>query len=156
MTITPFLWFDSNAEAAITRYLSVFPDAEQLNEARNPDGSLFIGTIRIAGQELSLMNGGPSHQLSEAFSLSVSVDTQEEIDRLSDELIAGGGALSRCGWLRDPFGLSWQIVPANIVDLLYPAGDPAAAARAQRALLGMDKIDIQALVDAEAGMTSPR
>ena len=85
-TVTPFLWFNDNAGDAIERYQKVFPDTEVVDEQRMPDGNLFIATIRIKGQELVLMNGGPSHQLTEAFSLSVGVETQQEVDEISDAL----------------------------------------------------------------------
>lgn len=147
ITVTPFLWFDDVAEAAITRYLEVFDTAELLSEQRHPDGSLFIGEISLQGQRLTLMNGGPHYRLSEAFSLSVSVETQDEIDSISDALIAGGGRQSECGWLVDAFGLSWQIVPTALHRLL---GDPdrEAAGRAQNAMMHMKRLSIQGLQDA--------
>lgn len=144
ITITPFLWFDHDAEAAIDRYLSLFDDAELISEDRMPDGALFLATIRLQGQELVLMNGGPHHQLTEAFSLSVAVDTQEEIDAITTGLIEGGGELTRCGWLNDTFGVSWQIVPRTLPRLLG-AEDREAAGRAQQAMLQMQKLDIAAL-----------
>lgn len=147
ITVTPFLWFNDNAEAAIQRYLEVFDTAELLNEQRHPDGSLFIAEISLQGQRLTLMNGGPMFQLTEAFSLSVSVETQDEIDTISDALIAGGGRQSQCGWLVDAFGLSWQIVPTALGRLL---GDPdrEAAGRAQAAMMQMKRLSIQGLQDA--------
>ena len=149
VTVTPFLWFDANAEAAIDRYLSVFDDAELIGEQRHPDGSLFIGEISLQGQRLTLMNGGPHVALNEAFSLSVSVETQDEVDTISDALIAGGGHQGRCGWLVDAFGLSWQIVPTALHRLL---GDPdrEAAGRAQAAMMTMDRLSIRGLEDAFA------
>jgi predicted 3-demethylubiquinone-9 3-methyltransferase (glyoxalase superfamily) len=150
ITITPFLWYVDNADAAIERYLKVFDDTELVNEQRAPDGSLFIGTIRLQGQELTLMNGGPDHRLTEAFSLAVSVETQEEIDTITAALIEGGGELTMCGWLNDAFGLSWQIVPRKLYELLG-ADDREAAGRAQQAMLQMQKLDIAALQDAFDG-----
>ncbi|MFC5676549.1 VOC family protein [Aeromicrobium endophyticum] len=152
ITVTPFLWFDANAEAAIERYLSIFDSAELLGEQRHPDGTLFIGEISLQGQRLTLMNGGPHFPMTEAFSLAVSVETQHEIDAISDALIAGGGRQSRCGWLVDAFGLSWQIVPTTLHRLL---GDPdrEAAGRAQAAMMAMDRLDVQALEDAFAAQT---
>ncbi|MET0766811.1 MAG: VOC family protein [Aeromicrobium sp.] len=149
-TITPFLWFDDNAEAAVQRYVEVFDDAEVLDETRMPDGSLFITSIRLQGQDLVLMNGGPAHRLSEAFSLSVSVETQEEVDRYSDALIEGGGSQDACGWLKDAFGLSWQIVPTALPRLMGD-GDPVKAGRVQEALMGMKRISIAELEAAHAG-----
>jgi predicted 3-demethylubiquinone-9 3-methyltransferase (glyoxalase superfamily) len=147
VTITPFLWYVDNADDAIQRYLKVFEDAEVLEENRMPDGSLFLASIRLQGLTLVLMNGGPSHQLTEAFSLSVSVETQEEVDRYSEQLIEGGGEQGPCGWLVDAFGLSWQIVPTALMRLM---GDPdrEKAGRVQEAMLQMKRLDIQALQDA--------
>ncbi len=149
-TITPFLWFNDSAGEAIERYQSVFPDTEVVNEQRMPDGKLFIATIRIKGQELVLMNGGPSHELTEAFSLSVGVETQQEVDEISDALIAGGGQQGNCGWLIDAFGLSWQVVPSLLGKLL---GDPDRdkADRAQVAMMKMMRLDLQGLQDAFDG-----
>jgi predicted 3-demethylubiquinone-9 3-methyltransferase (glyoxalase superfamily) len=152
VTVTPFLWFDDQAEAAIERYLSIFDTAELLGEQRHPDGSLFIGEISLQGQRLTLMNAGPVHRLNEAFSLAVSVETQEEVDSISDALIAGGGRQGRCGWLVDAFGLSWQIVPTTLHRLL---GDPdrEAAARVQAAMMTMDRLSLRGLEDAYAART---
>jgi len=150
VTITPFLWFDDNADAALKRYVEVFDDAEVLDETRMPDGSLFIASIRIQGQDLILMNGGPDHRLTEAFSLSVGVETQEEVDRYSDALIEGGGSQDACGWLKDAFGLSWQIVPTALPRLMGDP-DPEKAGRVQEALMGMKRISIAELEAAHAG-----
>ena len=150
VTITPFLWFDDNADAALKRYVEVFDNAEVLDETRMPDGSLFIASIRIQGQDLILMNGGPAHRLTEAFSLSVGVETQEEVDRYSDALIEGGGSQDACGWLKDAFGLSWQIVPSALPRLMGDP-DPEKAGRVQEALMGMKRISIAELEAAHAG-----
>lgn len=149
-TITPFLWFNNNAGDAIERYQKVFPDTEVVDEQRMPDGSLFIATIRLQGQELVLMNGGPAHELTEAFSLSVGVETQQEVDEISDGLIEGGGEQGPCGWLVDAFGLSWQVVPSVLGRLM---GDPdrEKAGRAQAAMMQMTRLDIQGLQDAFDG-----
>ena len=152
ITVTPFLWFDANAEAAIERYLSIFDTAELLSEQRHPDGSLFIGEISLQGQRLTLMNGGPHFPLTEAFSLAVGVETQEEVDAISDALIAGGGHQGRCGWLVDAFGLSWQIVPTALHRLLADP-DREAAGRAQAAMMTMDRLSIRGLEDAFAART---
>ena len=132
-TITPFLWFDDNAEQAIERYLKVFDEAELVEENRLPDGQLFLATIRLQGTTLTLMNGGPHHKLTEAFSLSVSVETQQEVDEISDALIDGGGEQGPCGWLVDAFGLSWQIVPTLLMRLLRCCQDCSGTWRASRA-----------------------
>lgn len=149
-TVTPFLWFNDNAGEAIERYQKVFPDTQIVDEQRMPDGTFFIATIRIRGQELVLMNGGPSHKLTEAFSLSVGVETQQEVDEISDALIEGGGVQGNCGWLIDAFGLSWQVVPSLLGQLL---GDPdrEKAGRAQEAMMGMMRLDLQGLQDAFDG-----
>jgi len=149
-TITPFLWFDDNAEQAIERYLAVFDDAELVDENRLHDGQLFVATIRLQGTTLTLMNGGPMHKLTDAFSLSVSVETQEEVDQISDALIAGGGEQGPCGWLVDAFGLSWQIVPTLPMQLMSDP-DREKAGRAQAAMMQMKRLDLQALQDAFDG-----
>lgn len=149
-TITPFLWFVDNAAPAIERYLEVFDDADLVDRTDGPDGSLFVATIRLQGQTLTLMNGGPSHHLTEAFSLSVLVETQEEIDTVSAALIEGGGEQGPCGWLVDAFGLSWQIVPSALFRLM---GDPdqEKAGRVRDAMLQMHKLDIAGLQAAYDG-----
>ncbi|WP_332642607.1 VOC family protein [Aeromicrobium sp.] len=149
-TITPFLWFNDNASEAIERYLKVFPDSEIVNETRSPDGALFVATIRISGQELVLMNGGPAHPQTEAFSLSVGVETQDEVDTISDALIDGGGYQDACGWLKDAFGLSWQVVPSALMQLMSDP-DPARVGRVNEALMQMKRIDIAGLQDAYDG-----
>lgn len=150
ITVTPFLWFDDNAADAIERYVKVFPDAEVVDETRMPDGSLFIATLRIQGQDLVLMNGGPDHKLSDAFSLSVGVDTQEEVDAISGGLIEGGGEQGPCGWLTDAFGLSWQIVPSALGRLMGDH-DREKAGRVRQAMMKMTRLDIQGLQDAYDG-----
>lgn len=149
-TVTPFLWFNDNAGEAIERYQKVFPDAEVVDETRMPDGTLFIATIRLQGQELVLMNGGPSHELTEAFSLSVGVETQQEVDEISDALIEGGGYQDNCGWLKDAFGLSWQVVP-SILGRLMSDPDPEKAGRTQAAMMQMKRLSVQGLQDAYDG-----
>lgn len=150
ITITPFLWYVDNAEAAIERYLKVFDTTELVDSQRGPDGNLFLATIRLQGQHLALMNGGPSHQLTEAFSLSVSVETQEEVDRISTDLIEGGGSQGPCGWLVDAFGLSWQVVPTILPRLM---GDPdqEKAGRVVAAMMQMTKLSVRGLQDAYDG-----
>ena len=150
-TITPFLWFDDNAEQAIERYLAVFDDAQLVEENRLHDGKLFVATIRLHGQTLTLMNGGPDHRLTEAFSLSVSVETQEEVDQISDALIEGGGEQGPCGWLVDAFGLSWQVVPTLLMRLLSDP-DPEKAGRTQAAMMQMKRLDLRALQEAHDGI----
>jgi predicted 3-demethylubiquinone-9 3-methyltransferase (glyoxalase superfamily) len=132
------------------RYRSVFPDVEVLSEQRNPDGTLFVGELSIQGQRLTLLNGGPHFRLTEAFSLAVTVQTQEEVDRISDALLAGGGVPSQCGWLTDAFGLTWQIVPEALFRLMGDP-DPVKAGRVREAMLQMQRLSIQGLQDAYDG-----
>ena len=150
ITITPFLWFDENAGEAVDRYLEVFADAELVDAQKGPDGKLFIATIRLQGQELVLMNGGPHHRLTEAFSLAVRVKTQEDVDRISEELIAGGCTQGPCGWLVDAFGLSWQIVPTLLGQLMGDP-DPKKSGRVRDAMMQMTRLDTVALQKAYDG-----
>jgi predicted 3-demethylubiquinone-9 3-methyltransferase (glyoxalase superfamily) len=144
--ITPFLWFDNNAEQAADFYLTVFESGRKLNELRvteagpGPVGSLLALDLELNGQQVTFLNGGPAHQLSEAFSFTVHCETQEEIDSYWLKLGAGGTELG-CGWLKDKFGLCWQIVPLKLYELL---GHPAA----MRAMMTMMKFDVAALKQA--------
>lgn len=147
--ITPFLWFDSDAEGAIGHYLSIFPNGKILDQSRGPDGRLFMATIEIEGQRLMLLNGGPMYKHTEAFSLFVSCETQEEVDTLWDKLCQGG-APNRCGWLKDKFGVSWQIIPKALGELLGDK-DREKAGRVMQAMLGMQKIEIEGLQRAYRG-----
>jgi len=148
-SVTPFIWFDDDAEQAIQLYTKLFPDAAVLDENRGPDGTLFYATFRIAGQTVMALNGGPHFVKNEAFSFFVSVETQEEVDFYWDALTADGGAESQCGWLKDRFGLSWQIVPEALMRLQADP-DRARAARVHQAMLGMHKL-IVAELEAAAG-----
>lgn len=154
--ITPFLWFEKDAEAALHFYLSVFDDGAVLEENRwgpggpAPEGSLMTARLRIRGQELVLFGGGPFQRFNPSFSLVVSCADQAEIDRTWAALTADGGKPGRCGWLEDRFGLSWQVVPHDIGALLG-GSDPAAAARAGAALMQMGKLDVAALRTARDG-----
>jgi predicted 3-demethylubiquinone-9 3-methyltransferase (glyoxalase superfamily) len=147
-SVTPFLWFDSAAEDAAKVYTSLFADSRIVEVSRAGAGVQSV-TIVLGGQRYILFNGGPHYALSAAFSLMVEVDTQEELDAMWDALIAGGKA-SRCGWLVDRFGLSWQVVP-KVLPRLLGDPDPAKAKRALDAMLGMQKLDIAALKRAHAG-----
>ena len=144
--ITPFLWFDDDLEEALTLYRSVFPDTEVLDESRagnSPDAPLFMARFRILGQELIAINGGPLFPFTEAFSLFVDCADQAEVDRLWDAL-TDGGEPGRCGWLKDRFGLSWQIVPRRLMELMGDP-DPAKASRVRNAMLAMGRIDVAGL-----------
>jgi|SRR5580698_92412 len=154
--ITPFLWFDNNAEEAMDFYTSIFRDSKTLKVDRigdgtpGPRGAIVVATFVINGQEIMALNGGPHFKFTPAFSLHVACETQAEVDELWDRLLAGGGAPSQCGWLTDKFGLSWQIVP-TILNQLMADKDPAKSDRVREAMLGMVKIDIAELQKAHAG-----
>jgi predicted 3-demethylubiquinone-9 3-methyltransferase (glyoxalase superfamily) len=144
--VTPFLWFDANAEEAAEFYISVFPNSRKLSELRvteagpGPVGSLLVVELEIEGQPITFMNGGPGHPLTDAFSLSVRCETQAEIDAYWFKLTEGGSEIN-CGWLKDKFGMCWQIVPANLGRLLSKPG-------AMKAMMGMKKLEIAELVAA--------
>ncbi|KLJ03608.1 VOC family protein [Streptomyces albidoflavus] len=155
--ITTNLWFDGQAEEAAAFYTSLFKDGRVLGVERFTEAgpgepsSVVTVTFRLAGQEFVAINGGPEFTFTEAISLSVDCETQEEVDRYWEALTADGGEEVQCGWLKDKYGLSWQIVPRALVELLA-SSDREAAARATRAMLEMKKLDIQALRDAAAGV----
>ncbi len=141
--ITPFLWFDSNAEEAVAFYLSVFKNSRRTEEFRSPcqttvpqDAILTI-SFELDGQKFVALNGGPDHKFNEAVSFFVRCDTQDEIDHYWSKLTEGGSEIA-CGWLRDKFGLCWQIVPARIMELLK-------SPKAMAAMMQMKKLDIAEL-----------
>ena len=147
--ITPFLWFDANAEEAVNCYLSVFKNSRRLTELRSPEGgpnakgSILTIAFELDGQKFTAMNGGPAFKFNEAISLVVRCDTQAEIDEYWAKLTADGGSEVQCGWLKDKFGLSWQITPARIAELVsHP--------KAMQAMMGMKKLDIAGLERAAA------
>ncbi len=155
VTVTPYLWFDNDAEEAIELYSSLFEDARTTNLVRYPEGTPLAGTLmnaefELAGQRFIALNGGPQFPFTEAVSFLVSVETQQEVDRLWDGLVGNGGSESRCGWLKDRFGLSWQIVPTALPRLLSDP-DPDRAARAMAAMMQMSRIIIADLDAAAAG-----
>jgi predicted 3-demethylubiquinone-9 3-methyltransferase (glyoxalase superfamily) len=141
--ITPFLWFDANAEEAVNFYLSVFKNSRLLDELRNsdntggPKGTILTISFELDGQKFIALNGGPMFKFTEAISFVVRCDSQAEIDQYWSKLAAGGRE-SQCGWLKDKFGLSWQIVPTRLPDLIK---NP----KAMQAMLEMKKIDITKL-----------
>ena len=143
-TITPFLWFDNTVPQAVDFYKSVFPDAKV------DFVSDFLAMFELQGQRFYALNGGPQFKFTEAVSFFISVDTQEEIDYYWDKLIAGGGEPSMCGWLKDKFGLSWQVIPRKLMEY-QASSDRAAAERSQQAMLKMRKIVIADLDKAYAG-----
>jgi predicted 3-demethylubiquinone-9 3-methyltransferase (glyoxalase superfamily) len=150
--ITPFLWFDNNLDEAIKFYTSVFKNSKVLfdvkygNAGPGPKGTTMTATFELEGQKLMALNGGPMFKFTEAISLFVSCDNQEEIDYYWENLSAGGSK-SQCGWLKDKFGLSWQIVPANLGQLLHNT-DPQKAGNVMQTMLKMSKLDIAVLENA--------
>ena len=143
LKITPFLWFDDQAEAAAEFYVSVFPNSK-ITAVAGPAGSAMTVQVELDGLPVTLLNGGPMHHhFTEAFSFSVMCEDQAEVDRYWAALTEGGEE-SRCGWLKDRFGLSWQIVPRALPELLGQP-DRAKAKRAMEAMLQMKKLDIDKL-----------
>ncbi|MGH7615098.1 MAG: VOC family protein [Gemmatimonadales bacterium] len=144
--ITPFLWFDGNAEEAMKFYVSVFKNSKIMGTMAGPDGKVMTGTFQLEGQQFMALNGGPHFKFTEAISFFVNCETQAEVDELWNRLTAGGGE-SQCGWLKDKFGLSWQIIPSALGRLLSDK-DRVKANRVMQAMLQMKKIDIAALQQA--------
>src|SRR3954469_8433952 len=148
--ITPFLWFDDNLEEALEFYRSVFPNSTVTDVSRYPEGApgtsgKFMGaTWELEGQRFMGINAGPQFRFTEAVSFYVNADTQDEIDRLWTALTADGGEESQCGWLKDRFGLSWQIVPARLTELLTDP-DPGISSPTMQAMLQMRKFDTAGL-----------
>ena len=145
-SITPFLWFDQDLAEPIAFYTSIFPEAGSPDDHADAHGGpIFAATIELCGQKLMLLNGGPAHAgFVESISLFVGVDTQGEIDRLWERLTAHGGEPGRCGWLKDRYGLSWQVVPGILGSLLGSA-DRTRAQQATDAMMQMGKLEIAAL-----------
>ena len=154
--ITPFLWYADQAEAAANLYVSIFPNSRITRLARHgkagpgPEGQVMTVEFELDGEAFIALNGGPHFQFTEAVSFSVDCKDQAEIDHYWDRLIADGGKPSQCGWLKDRFGLSWQIVPSVLPQLLGDA-DPAKARRATQAMMKMVKLDIAELRRAHDG-----
>jgi len=149
-TISPFLWFDDQAEQAAQRYVEIFPNSAITSVARygegapQPAGTAMSVSFVLDGVEVQALNGGPMYSFTEAFSFFVSVPDQAEVDRVWDALTADGGEPGRCGWLKDRWGLSWQVIPTDLPALLGDP-DPGRAGRAVNAMLAMGKIDVAAL-----------
>jgi predicted 3-demethylubiquinone-9 3-methyltransferase (glyoxalase superfamily) len=148
-TITPFLWFDTQAEEAMSFYVSIF-DRARVVKVDRAQGKVLSVEFELAGQRFLGLNAGPHHTFNEAVSFFVSCETQAEIDTLWGKLLAGGGRPDQCGWLKDRYGLSWQIIPSALRSLLTDP-EPARAKRAMDAMLGMQKLDIAALQAAADG-----
>ena len=153
-SITPFLWYDTQAEDAAKLYVSIFSNSRITHLSRygdagpGPKGSVMVVGFELESQRFTALNGGPHFRLSEAFSLLVDCTEQVDIDRLWHAL-GDGGSYNVCGWLKDRYGLSWQINYAGLPDLM--SGDPKRAARVMSAMMKMQKVDIQAFKDAAAG-----
>jgi predicted 3-demethylubiquinone-9 3-methyltransferase (glyoxalase superfamily) len=147
--VTPFLWFNDQAEEAVNLYTSIFKNSKILSMSYYGEGSpgtpgkVMTATFQIEGQEFMALNGGPEFPFTEAISLFVTCETQAEVDELWEKLSAGGSE-SQCGWLKDKFGLSWQIVPSVLGELLA-SPDPEKAQRVMKAMLKMVKLDIEKL-----------
>jgi predicted 3-demethylubiquinone-9 3-methyltransferase (glyoxalase superfamily) len=158
--ITPFLWFDHQAEEAAKFYTSVFEnskvgkilryDEAAAKAAGGPVGSVLTIEFEIGGQKFTALNGGPEFKFNEAISFVVNCDTQEEVDYFWEKLSADGGQESQCGWLKDKFGVSWQIVPTILIEMLQDK-DSEKSERVMKAMLQMQKIDIKKLNAAYAG-----
>jgi predicted 3-demethylubiquinone-9 3-methyltransferase (glyoxalase superfamily) len=149
--ITPNLWFDGNAEEAANYYVSLLPDSRIDNVYRSPAdnpstpaGAVLLVDFTLAGQKFTGINGGPQFPFTEAVSFLIDCEDQAEVDRLWDALIAGGGSPGQCGWLKDRFGLSWQVIPREMGELMA-SPDAEASRRAMEAMLQMSKIDLPEL-----------
>jgi predicted 3-demethylubiquinone-9 3-methyltransferase (glyoxalase superfamily) len=152
--ITPFLWFDDDAEEAATFYVSIFRDsriegvtrydAAAARAAGRPEGSVMTVSFALEGQLFTALNGGPHFRFTEAISFVVNCDDQDEVDHFWDTLTAGGGQEVQCGWLKDRFGVSWQVVPTTLAEMLQDK-DPERSKRVMAAMLTMKKIDVAAL-----------
>ncbi|HEX6916274.1 MAG TPA: VOC family protein [Chitinophagaceae bacterium] len=153
--ITPFLWFDDNAEEAVNFYTRIFPDAEITEIFRWPEnmpgkaGTVLTIGFRLFGQDYTAMNGGPQFKFNESVSFVVHCDSQEEVDKYWD-LLMDGGTAQACGWLKDRFGLSWQIVPDKIIRLMQDP-DKEKATRAMQAMMQMVKLDLHGVEKAYQG-----
>lgn len=147
--ITPFLWFDGNAEEAINFYTSIFKNSKLGSITRyteagpGPKGTVMVATFQLNGQEFIALNGGPQFKFTEAISFVVNCETQQEVDEFWEKL-SEGGEKNRCGWLKDKYGLSWQVVPTVLPELMQNK-DPEKSKRVMQAMMQMDKIDIEGL-----------
>jgi len=150
--ITPFLWFDGKAEEAMNFYTSIFKNSRVGSVSRwgdagpGPKGTVMTASFQLEGQEFMALNGGPQFTFTPAISFFVNCETQEEVDELWEKL-SEGGEKNRCGWLRDKYGVSWQIIPTALGKLLHDK-DPEKSKRVMKAMLQMDKIDVKGLKQA--------
>ena len=158
--ITPFLWFDGQAEDAVNFYTSLFKNSkigrilrnaeEAAEKTGRPVGSVLTIEFEIEGQKFVALNGGPLFKFNESVSFVVNCETQEEVDYFWEKLTADGGEESKCGWLKDKFGLSWQVTPTVLIDMLHDK-DPEKAERVMKTMLQMQKIEIPKLKAAYGG-----
>ena len=154
--ITPFLWFDNQAEDAMNFYVSIFKNSKVGTISRygdagpGPKGSVMVASFELDGMQFTALNGGPHFKFTEAISLYVNCETQDEVDYFWNKLTAGGGQASQCGWLKDKYGLSWQIIPSALPRLLSDP-DGAKANRVMQAMMQMQKIDVAKLEQAAKG-----
>jgi predicted 3-demethylubiquinone-9 3-methyltransferase (glyoxalase superfamily) len=145
--IAPFLWFDNQAEEAANFYVSIFKNSRVLSIMPGPNGKAMGVSFELDGHEFKALNGGPQFKFTEAISMFVNCETQAEVDELWQKLTANGGKPSRCGWLKDKYGLSWQIIP-NVLGEMLGSKDRTKAMNAMNAMLQMDKLDIGKLQEA--------
>jgi predicted 3-demethylubiquinone-9 3-methyltransferase (glyoxalase superfamily) len=148
--ITPFLWFDDQAEQAMRFYVSIFKNSKVLEVTPGPDGKVMGVRFELEGQEFTGLNAGPEFKFTEAISFMIDCKDQAEVDYYWDKLTADGGEPSQCGWLKDKYGLSWQVVPSALGELMTDP-DPAKANRVTQALMQMSKIDVAKLEAARDG-----
>jgi predicted 3-demethylubiquinone-9 3-methyltransferase (glyoxalase superfamily) len=160
--ITPFLWFDDQAEEAVKFYTSIFKnskvgrilhygeEAAKVSQTGRPVGSVLTIEFEIEGQKFTALNGGPQFKFNESVSFVVNCETQEEVDYFWEKLTRDGGQESACGWLKDKFGLSWQVVPRALIDMLRDK-DSEKSERVMKAMLQMQKLDIKTLEEAYEG-----
>ena len=154
--ITPFLWFDANAEDAVNFYTSIFKNSKVKDVSRygdagpGPKGQVMVMSFELEGQEFTALNGGPRFKFNESISFVVHCKGQDEVDHYWDKLLEGGGQTQACGWLKDRFGLSWQIVPDEFFELMKDK-DAAVQSRVMQAMMGMIKFDVEGLKKAAKG-----
>jgi len=143
-TLSHMLWFNGQAEEAAEFYVNLFKDSKILNKTNGPDGSIFTVEFEILGSKYTALNGGPTFSFTEAFSIFILCQDQAEVDKYWDGLTANGGTAGRCGWLKDKFGLSWQIIPKQLGECLGNP-DPVKSAAAMNAMMGMSKLIVSEL-----------
>ncbi|HVY01503.1 MAG TPA: VOC family protein [Candidatus Nanoarchaeia archaeon] len=141
--ITPFLWFDTQAEEAMNLYVSIFKNSKVLNVAKNGD-QVFQVSFELDGQQFMAINAGPLYKFTEAISFYIDCEDQAEVDYITEKFITNGGTQENCGWIKDKFGLSWQIIPKALGELMSDP-DPIKSQRVMQAMLKMKKLDVEGL-----------